>query len=51
MTYLTVMKRSPAPHTPRVILLGPTGAGKAVQAALIASKYNLIDGKLLVWIG
>jgi len=37
--------RDDAPHTPRVILLGPTGCGKSVQAELLASKYGLINGK------
>ncbi|XP_048586819.1 adenylate kinase 8-like [Nematostella vectensis] len=35
--------RSQAPHTPRVVLLGPTGCGKSVQAELLASKYGLIN--------
>ena len=44
--FLSVRRRSAAPHTPRVLLLGPTGAGKSVQAAMLAEKYRLVDGKL-----
>lgn len=43
-TFLCSKTRSAAPHTPRVILLGPTGAGKGVQAALVANKYNIVNG-------
>ncbi|XP_067937862.1 adenylate kinase 8-like isoform X2 [Watersipora subatra] len=43
VAYISQDARSQAPNTPRVLLLGPTGAGKAVQAALIASKYNVIN--------
>ncbi|XP_033099160.1 adenylate kinase 8-like [Anneissia japonica] len=43
MTALSTKHRSLAPHTPRIVLLGPTGSGKSVQAALLASKYNIIS--------
>jgi len=43
MTYLCTQQRSNAPHTPRVILLGPTGSGKGVQAQLLANKYNIVN--------
>ncbi|XP_038046287.1 adenylate kinase 8-like [Patiria miniata] len=43
MTNLSSQKRSLAPHTPRIVLLGPTGSGKSVQAALVASKYNIVN--------
>ena len=46
VAYLKNCSRTNAPHTPRVILLGPTGSGKSVQAELLASKYNLANGKL-----
>ncbi|KAL4623303.1 adenylate kinase 8 isoform X1 [Arapaima gigas] len=39
-----------APHTPRVLLFGPPGSGKSLQATLIAQKYNLVNiccGELL----
>lgn len=45
VAYISQDARSHAPNTPRVLLLGPTGAGKAVQAALIASKYNVINSE------
>lgn len=43
MSFLSRSPRSSAPHTPRVVLLGPTGSGKAVQATLLANKYNIIN--------
>lgn len=43
LSYLKMKHRDSAPHTPRVILLGPTGCGKSVQAELLASKYGLIN--------
>ncbi|XP_046560875.1 adenylate kinase 8-like [Haliotis rubra] len=42
-TYLSSQTRTNAPHTPRIILLGPTGSGKGVQAALLANKYNIVN--------
>ncbi|GFR93133.1 adenylate kinase 8-like [Elysia marginata] len=42
-SFLCSQPRSNAPHTPRVILLGATGSGKNVQAALLANKYNLVQ--------
>ena len=46
LSYLKMNHRDDAPHTPRVILLGPTGSGKSVQAELLASKYGLVNGKI-----
>ncbi|XP_065068718.1 adenylate kinase 8-like [Rhopilema esculentum] len=43
MSFLRTKRRTVAPHTPRVILLGPTGSGKSVQASLLASKYQLVN--------
>lgn len=43
LSYLKMKHRDSAPHTPRVILLGPTGCGKSVQAELMASKYGVIN--------
>nr|XP_060635642.1 adenylate kinase 8-like [Anolis sagrei ordinatus] len=34
--------RSGAPFSPRVLLLGPPGSGKSLQAALLAQKYGLV---------
>lgn len=44
IAYLKSNPRTEAPHTPRVVLLGPTGCGKSVQAELLASKYDLVNG-------
>ncbi|XP_064649202.1 adenylate kinase 8-like [Lineus longissimus] len=43
MTFLQSQPRSAAPHNPRIVLLGPTGSGKGVQAALLANKYNIVN--------
>jgi len=43
-TFLHTSLRSAAPITPHVVLLGPTGAGKSVQAAILAEKYQIVDG-------
>lgn len=44
LSYISTKQRNNAcPHTPRVILLGPPGAGKSVQSALLASKYQLVN--------
>ena len=45
LSYLKMNHRNNAPHTPRLILLGPTGCGKSVQAELLASKYGFVNGK------
>ncbi len=47
VSYLKMIHRDSAPHTPQVILLGPTGCGKSVQAELLASKYGLVNGKTI----
>ncbi len=43
LSFLCTVSRSAAPVTPRVVLLGPTGSGKSLQAAQLASKYNLVE--------
>ncbi|KAK2170983.1 hypothetical protein NP493_1119g00051 [Ridgeia piscesae] len=43
MSFVSSSPRTFAPHTPRIVLLGPTGSGKAVHAALLASKYNIVN--------
>lgn len=43
LSYLKMNNRNNAPHTPRLILLGPTGCGKSVQAELLASKYGFVN--------
>ncbi|XP_043325882.1 adenylate kinase 8 isoform X6 [Cervus canadensis] len=50
LTYVQTSHRSNAPFTPRVLLCGPVGSGKSLQAALLAQKYGLINvccGQLL----
>nr|XP_014341646.1 PREDICTED: adenylate kinase 8 isoform X2 [Latimeria chalumnae] len=50
LTYVKSQHRSPAPHTPRIVLYGPPGSGKSLQAALIAQKYSIVNvscGQLL----
>ena len=45
LTYVQTSHRSNAPFTPRVLLCGPVGSGKSLQAALLAQKYGLINGE------
>ncbi|XP_045431143.1 adenylate kinase 8 isoform X2 [Pipistrellus kuhlii] len=50
LTYVQTNRRSNAPFTPRVLLCGPVGSGKSLQAGLLAQKYGLINvccGQLL----
>ncbi|XP_059266428.1 adenylate kinase 8 isoform X3 [Mustela nigripes] len=50
LTYVQTSHRSNAPFTPRVLLCGPVGSGKSLQAALLAQKYGLVNvhcGQLL----
>ena len=39
--------RSDAPRTPHVVLFGEMGAGKSTQAAELASRYGLVNCKLV----
>ncbi|XP_010898403.2 adenylate kinase 8 isoform X2 [Esox lucius] len=43
LTYVLSRHRSVAPHTPRVLLFGPPGSGKSLQAKLISQKYNTVN--------
>ncbi|XP_032490969.1 adenylate kinase 8 isoform X2 [Phocoena sinus] len=43
LTYVQTVHRSNAPFTPRVLLCGPVGSGKSLQAALLAQKYGLVN--------
>ncbi|XP_053427715.1 adenylate kinase 8 isoform X1 [Nycticebus coucang] len=50
LTYVQTNHRSNAPFTPKVLLCGPLGSGKSLQAALLAQKYSLVNvccGQLL----
>ncbi|XP_077986552.1 adenylate kinase 8-like [Glandiceps talaboti] len=42
-SFLNSQARTAAPHSPRIVLLGPTGSGKKTQAALLASKYHIVS--------
>ncbi|KAK7094985.1 adenylate kinase 8-like [Littorina saxatilis] len=42
LAFLQSQPRSNSPQTPRIVLLGPTGSGKGVQASLLANKYNIV---------
>ena len=41
--FLCTLPRSAAPHIPRVLLLGPTGSGKSLQAAQLTRQYRLVN--------
>ncbi|XP_062873818.1 adenylate kinase 8 [Trichomycterus rosablanca] len=50
LSYVLSRHRSAAPSTPRILLLGPPGSGKSLQAGLISQKYNVVNiccGELL----
>ncbi|KAM9325835.1 adenylate kinase 8 [Gastrophryne carolinensis] len=50
LTFVASKPRSLAPHTPRIILYGPPGSGRSLQAALLAQKYDIVNiscGQLL----
>ncbi|XP_028918076.1 adenylate kinase 8 [Ornithorhynchus anatinus] len=50
LTYVQSQHRSNAPFTPRILLCGPPGSGKSLQAALLAQKYGIVNvccGELL----
>ncbi|XP_067867964.1 adenylate kinase 8 isoform X3 [Heterodontus francisci] len=50
LSHVQSRHRSNAPYTPRIILLGPPGSGRSLQAALIAEKYRIVNvscGQLL----
>ncbi|KAM3912476.1 adenylate kinase 8 [Leptodactylus fuscus] len=43
LTYVLSKPRSLAPFTPRILLYGPPGSGRSLQAALLAQKYDIIN--------
>ncbi|XP_054844493.1 adenylate kinase 8-like [Eublepharis macularius] len=46
LSFVQSRPSSNAPFTPRVLLLGPPGSGKRLQAALLAQKYGLVSLRL-----
>lgn len=47
LTYVQTGHRCNAPFTPKVLLCGPLGSGKSLQAALLAQRYGLVDSEYL----
>ncbi|XP_035291379.1 adenylate kinase 8 isoform X2 [Anguilla anguilla] len=43
LTHVLRRPRSAAPHTPRVLLLGPPASGKSLLAERIAQKYDIVN--------
>lgn len=43
LTFVLSKPRSLAPYTPRILLYGPPGSGRSLQAALLAQKYDLVN--------
>lgn len=43
LTHILSPPRMLSPFSPRILLLGPPGSGKSLQAALIAQKYGLVN--------
>nr|XP_028602261.1 adenylate kinase 8-like [Podarcis muralis] len=43
LNFVQSRPHSDAPFSPRVLLLGPPGCGKSLQAALLAQKYGLVN--------
>ncbi|KAG9471258.1 hypothetical protein GDO78_015331 [Eleutherodactylus coqui] len=43
LTFVLSKPRSLAPYTPRILLYGPPGSGRSLQAALLAQKYDIVN--------
>ncbi|XP_068105027.1 adenylate kinase 8 [Hyperolius riggenbachi] len=43
LTFVLSKPRSLAPHTPRILLYGPPGSGRSLQATLLAQKYSIVN--------
>ncbi|KAM4019168.1 adenylate kinase 8 isoform 2-T2 [Anomaloglossus baeobatrachus] len=43
LTFVLSKPRSLAPYTPRILLHGPPGSGRSLQAALLAQKYDIVN--------
>lgn len=42
--FTTKKARTAAPHTPRIVIIGPTGSGRKTVAAQISRKYDIPIG-------
>ena len=47
VTFATKKARTVAPHTPRIVIIGPTGSGRKTVAGQISRKYEIPIGKSL----
>nr|XP_033818104.1 adenylate kinase 8 isoform X2 [Geotrypetes seraphini] len=43
LTFVQSRHRNLAPHTPFILLYGPPGSGKSLQAELMAQKYSIVN--------
>ncbi|XP_073493951.1 adenylate kinase 8 isoform X3 [Phyllobates terribilis] len=43
LTFVLSKPRTLAPYTPRILLYGPPGSGRSLQAALLAQKYDIVN--------
>ncbi|XP_063792828.1 adenylate kinase 8 isoform X2 [Pseudophryne corroboree] len=43
LTFVLSKPRSLSPYTPRILLYGPPGSGRSLQAALLANKYDIVN--------
>ncbi|TRY93156.1 hypothetical protein DNTS_012848 [Danionella cerebrum] len=43
LNYVHTPRYPPSPYTPRILLFGPPGSGKSLQARLIAQKYGIVN--------